>query len=774
MGSTDSRNIKYKYKEKPNIEKGEGEEEKKGEENIQNNLEQVNNVNSDSKQITVIIPLISGGCWEKTYNIETSLNQIATDFKMENNMNSIQKNHYIEYSFKNNPIDMNNTSLRNLIDEETTTIHIATEIKSIPGTEKLDVLENIEIVGKPFFEPFQIFTFEIQKKLIKTRNYNPDKIKAKELDKFGINSAYCNGNNHLFISGGVDPTTNENIGLFWDFDLTQNSDFSPIKMFPKKNHSMIYIQKKVYIIGGDDVNTMIYSEDDKEITHWANLNYKRFEPSLIRHDNFLFCFDTSRKYINNFENNINFEKIDLFSRSEDWELVNPQISPNIVNCLFCQKFFGVVEDFRENIIFVGGIYDNDNKENDINKNEFMNLQYNISKNLIEKSDIQFNDISFGEKCFFPIDDKTCFILPNFNRRSPNVVYFYKDKNMIEIKTYHPNSHLKKRLNKIKTTQLKPSFIGLNFDMPISQNDDPSKNQLKEEIILDNLDNLDNSNNNPIIHIENYKLAKEEEFKNNEEDEDEKPGNNFEIKNNNKEEEIKNNVFKNENSKEEDINIKDNNIQNDNTNKNENENVNVNVNDNINTDIKEPEIKISNEEKKQNIEETDILLEKKIKENSSKKDSNIEEEKKNNSQEEEKNIQEGDNQHPENENKDVKQENQNNENISKKEEEIKNNQDINVNQENERATNIKSIIPNQSRNKIKILYIEKPKSLEHFHSSIDNTFNKNNVLINGYKIKKAIKMRNIILPRNISVKSIKKQMRKFNKTEINEFRDNNKF
>ena len=99
---------------------------------------------------------------------------------------------------------------------------------------------------------------------------------------------------------------------------------------------MIYIQKKVYIIGGDDVNTMIYSEDDKEITHWANLNYKRFEPSLIRHDNFLFCFDTSRKYINNFENNINFEKIDLFSRSEDWELVTPQISPNIVNCLFCR------------------------------------------------------------------------------------------------------------------------------------------------------------------------------------------------------------------------------------------------------------------------------------------------------------------------------------------------------------------------------------------------------------------------------------------------------
>ena len=29
--------------------------------------------------------------------------------------------------------------------------------------------------------------------------------------------------------------------------------------------------------------------------------------------------------------------------------------------MFCQKFFGVVEDFRENIVFVGGMYDKDIK-----------------------------------------------------------------------------------------------------------------------------------------------------------------------------------------------------------------------------------------------------------------------------------------------------------------------------------------------------------------------------------------------------------------------------
>ena len=93
--------------------------------------------------------------------------------------------------------------------------------------------------------------------------------------------------------------------------------------------------------------------------------------------------------MNNFEDKFNFEKIDLYSDLTQWELVNPNISPNNLNLIFSQKFFGVVEDFRENIIFVGGIYDNEIKENDINNNiKRMNIKYYINKNTIEKSDIQ--------------------------------------------------------------------------------------------------------------------------------------------------------------------------------------------------------------------------------------------------------------------------------------------------------------------------------------------------------------------------------------------------
>ncbi len=768
--------IKLKYKDRPTQV-----DNKQIEGLPQNNQEQSNN--PDSKLITVIIPLISGGCWEKHYDIETTLSQIALDFRRDNNMNSIQKNHYIEYSYKNNLLDMDSTPLKALIDGEATTIHIAQEIKSIPGTEKLEKDEIIEIVGKPFYEPFQIFTFEVKQKIIKTRNYNPIKVREKKLDKFGITSTYCNGNNHLFISGGMDPITNEIIGLFWDIDLKRNSDLSPIKMYPKKNHSMIYISKKVYIVGGDDVNTMYYYEDNKEIIRWANLNYRRFEPSLIKYDNYLFCFDTSKKYINNFDHLFNFEKIDLYSSSAEWELIKPNISPNIVNCLFKQQFFGVVKDFKDNIIFVGGIYDNDIKEN-INNEEVMNLQYNITKNIVEKSDVKYEDLTFTEKSFFPIDDKTSFIVPNFNKRSPKIVYFYKDKNLLETKIYHPNSHLKKKLNKIKTTQLKPNFIGLNFDMPNPQN----INSIKEGPIIDNINNIDNidynAKNNNILQMDNYKTTSNYNNTLNNYN-----NNNLQIENlritsiNNEEkkdsefnDEIdkrENNLSSIEKKDEEEEDIKNVDIDVINSQKNDNENIDIN---NI-------EIKMSDEEIIKKKDETNVIvLEKKKKEKISKKSSQSshkeEEEEKNNSkdailpqkEEEDKKLFEKEKPKEEKEKNDEKKEEIKNEKISQKEEEIKNKED----KKKDKSETIKGTIVPQSRNKkkTKIFYVEKPRSLINFHSSLDSPFNNNTVLINGNKMKKKIKIRNIILPKNYSLKSIKKQVRKINRTEINEFVENN--
>jgi len=479
MGSKSSKPAKLTYKPRP-------EEQNLEEQDV-----------PETKAITVLIPLNSG-FWEKSYNIETPLNKIASDFKEENNMNVIKKNYFIEWSFKNSPIEMGTSPLKSLLNanDDLNTIHIAQEIKRIPDMEDSEIDEKIDIVGKPFSEPFEIFTFELKKRVIRTKLYNQDKIKEIKLDKFGVDSAYCNGNNLLFISGGVDHDTNGVIDLFWEIDIQENIFRPPVKMNPKKNHSMIYSCKKVYIVGGDDESTMIYDENSKKIIQWANLNQKRFEPSLIRHNNYLFCFDTSKKL-----NSFNFEKIDLNSSSAKWELVTPSMSTDIKDSVFCQKFFGVVEDFRENIVFVGGMYDKDIKGGSSNtdSNECLNFQYNINKNMIENSDIKFKDISFNEKTFLPFDKKTYFLLPNFNKHSPKVTYFFKDKNIIETDGFHPPSNNKKKEKIIKTIQA-PSLNQINLNMPKFENE-TSDNGF-QTTVRDPSVNNNNFNNNNINNISN--------------------------------------------------------------------------------------------------------------------------------------------------------------------------------------------------------------------------------------------------------------------------------
>ena len=212
MGSGDSKNLKYEYKDRPTTNEDELKNKNETEINnnkIKDNISPEDNIKKGPINIKIKIPLIIG-FWEKDYNINTPLNQIEADFKTENGMNSLQKNFFIEFSFKNNPIDMDQTPLNSLLDENillNKTIHIVQKIKPVPGTEKLD--EIIDVVGKPISDPFLIYTFEPKKKLIKPFLFNEEKIKKCELDKFGVDSAYCNGHNHLYISGGTVQATNE-------------------------------------------------------------------------------------------------------------------------------------------------------------------------------------------------------------------------------------------------------------------------------------------------------------------------------------------------------------------------------------------------------------------------------------------------------------------------------------------------------------------------------------------------------------------------------------
>ena len=759
MGSGSS-NTKYKYKERPE----EGEiEEKKVEKKVEKEEEKEEELNKEDelipeqKKIKVIIPL-QRGFWENSYDIETPLNKIELDFKTDNTM-IIKKNHFIEFSHNNNPIEMDSTPIKSLINADTNTVRIAYEIKLIPGKKILGDNDVVKIVGKPNFDPFQIYTFEIESQIIKTIKFNnPSQIQQLGLDNFGPDSAYCNGNNCLYISGGVEQETNKIIGKLWIFDLNRKIFDNPIDISPKKNHSMIYDERKVYIVGGEDVNTMFYNVDNKEIKNWADLNNKRFEPSLIRYNNFLFCFDTSKKYLNN-DNDFNFEKIDLLSESSEWEIIKPEISPNVLNSIFSQKFFGVVEDFKENIIFVGGIYDNENRENDINNNNRMYLHYNTNINTIETSNIQFKDLSFNEKAFLPFSENTYYILPNFNKRSPKVVYFYKDRNLLEIKTYHPNSRLrKKEVNKVKTTQIKPALIGLNFDMP-KEDDFLRENNTNNNDIFNYGDYIRYNNNNKINYNFNLKNNINNIPEDNENENDKFNHNNYNNYDNGND---NNNNYDNDNGdNNEKLDNKDNNIT--------SNFIKIELNQNNkdeNNDINEKKPTINN-----NIDKISERNEERIKDNQNndiKKEDSIK-----NKEENENKI---NNSHT-NIINDVNNSQIKEEIVSKKEtksnnEEPLKNEDIKLSiRDSNKFEECKNDTPQNNNNYQKILYVEKPELFVNYHSSIDYRFNNN---MNSNTVLKDIKKRKNIPPMNIDFKTLKKKINKMNKNQYNEFRYNKNY
>ena len=117
----------------------------------------------------------------------------------------------------------------------------------------------------------------------------------------------------------------------------------------------------------------------------------------------------------------------------------------------------------------------------------------------------------------------------------------------------------------------------------------------------------------------------------------------------------------------------------------------------------------------------------------------------------------------------KNENQNNVSNNASKDEIKSLKQESNNQNQIEEKKEKQIIYT-NKNAIKILSFENIKPLEKYHSSLD--FRHKNINYNA--LKKRNKMRTIVLPKKINQKSLKKMVRKINKTEFNEFEENSNY
>ena len=99
------------------------------------------------------------------------------------------------------------------------------------------------------------------------------------------------------------------------------------------------------------------------------------------------------------------------------------------------------------------------------------------KIIIEESEVPFVNISLKEKKFFLFNNKNdiFFLLPDFYKKCPQVVFYIKSKNIIKLIDYRPNSKIDRnkldnKKNDINGNNLR--FKNYDFNMPKA----PEKNE----------------------------------------------------------------------------------------------------------------------------------------------------------------------------------------------------------------------------------------------------------------------------------------------------------
>ena len=112
-------------------------------------------------------------------------------------------------------------------------------------------------IGKLCFDPIILFIYNSKKNFFNTQKYEYTLIDFEELNN---TSTCCNGDNKLFVSGGIDKN-DKAVDKLWIFDLLDYNVEGPIQMNGKYSHTMIFIPKKyIFFVGGNDENVFYLSE----------------------------------------------------------------------------------------------------------------------------------------------------------------------------------------------------------------------------------------------------------------------------------------------------------------------------------------------------------------------------------------------------------------------------------------------------------------------------------------------------------------------------------
>jgi hypothetical protein len=101
--------------------------------NVSNPAEQIK-----TRLVSIKIPTFSND-WERPYNIEATLETIAKDFKKDNDMDNLDNNFYIQWTYNNTQIKMDSTKIKDFMAinkiDNALQIEINQEVLTVPGTE---------------------------------------------------------------------------------------------------------------------------------------------------------------------------------------------------------------------------------------------------------------------------------------------------------------------------------------------------------------------------------------------------------------------------------------------------------------------------------------------------------------------------------------------------------------------------------------------------------------------------------------------------------------
>lgn len=295
---------------------------------------------------------------------------------------------------------------------------------------------------KPTKNPFSILVITPSMNSISLEKFPEYLAKKFDLYDFNYTSAYCDSPNFLFISGGEQQS--KLLDKFWIIEHELYSVEQKIMPYPKKNHSMIYIDEGlVYIVGGDTNITFFYDLEKDDFTKCGNLIQVYQEPTLIRVNDFIYCLNSLRD--KNF-----FERIKIERISGNWEKTNVFISPE--NKLeFTNNLFGALNMGDGNILICGG--------NNVSENSFT-FNY-FSHTLIKNEEKDENEnIELGDKRLYLLNNNNYIGISRYFEENKEIIILNKET---------------KKLKKIKC--ITNEIIGDHFnDIKKGENNDNDKEE----------------------------------------------------------------------------------------------------------------------------------------------------------------------------------------------------------------------------------------------------------------------------------------------------------